>query len=289
MWNRLVMHKQMGYDRFYNKSDYKIDDVVGLGLSDKSFFKQSIPMIKNITATHDKYYGTVIMLSNHTPFDDVDKYGDFPVTETTTKLNAEGVNETVTVPYMEGTTLGNYFKSVHYADAALGEFISGLDSEGLLDNTVVVIYGDHDARLPKDDYLRLYNYDPSTDSVKTEDDPTYKSMDYYDYELNRKVPLIVLSKDLKSKEITKVMGMYDVLPTLGNMFGFKSDYQLGSDIFSSNDNMVVFANGNWLTQDVYYNTQKDEFKLLNANAVVSQDIKRAFVGSELQFSIEINW
>lgn len=274
MWNRTVMHKQLGYQRFYDKADYTIDDVIGLGLSDKSFFRQSIPKIKTISEQHQNYYGTLIMLSNHTPFSDTDKYGEFPVTETVTKPNDLGVEEQVTVPYMEGTDLGNYFKSVHYADAALGEFIDGMDKEGLLDNTVIVIYGDHDARLPKNDYVRLYNYDPYTDTVKDETDPTYKPVDYYDYELNRKVPLIIWSKnDNKNikQEVTKVTGMYDVLPTLGNMFGFSSPYALGHDIFSIDNNMVVFANGNWLTQDVYYNSQKQEFKLLNANAVITQD------------------
>ena len=272
MWNRLVMHKELGYDRFYNKPDYEIDDIVGLGLSDKSFFRQSIQKIKTISQAHNNYYGTLIMLSNHTPFSDVEKYGDFPVDAKITKTNVEGEQEEISMPYMEGTSLGNYIKSVNYADAALGEFIEGLKNEGLLDNTVVVIYGDHDARLSKGDYNRLYNYDPYTDEIKNKSDPTYKAVDYYEYELNRKIPLIILSQDGNlAKEVTKVTGMYDILPTLGNMFGFNSPYQLGSDIFNTDNNMVVFANGNWLTQDVYYNNQKQEFKLLNTNAVVSQD------------------
>jgi phosphoglycerol transferase MdoB-like AlkP superfamily enzyme len=272
MWNRLVMHRELGYDRFYNKVDYDIDETIGLGLSDKSFFRQSIQMIKQISELHQNYYGTLIMLSNHTPFGDVDKYGEFPVDVTVTKPNEAGVLEQVTMPYMEGTDLGDYIKSVHYADAALGELMAGLETEGLLKNTVIVIYGDHDARLPLDDYDRLYNYDPYTDAVKEETDPTYKKVDYYAYELNRKVPLIIWNNEKKlSKEITKVMGMYDVLPTLGNMFDFYSPYQLGNDIFSIEDNEVIFPNGNWLTQDVYYNNQKQEFKLLNEAAIISQE------------------
>jgi phosphoglycerol transferase MdoB-like AlkP superfamily enzyme len=293
MWNRLVMHKEMGYDRFYNKLDYKIDDTVGLGLSDKSFFKQSIPIIKNISEQHKNFYGTLIMLSNHTPFVEIVNgkeipFSDFPVDYKITKTNDQGVEETVSMPYMEGTTLGNYLKSVHYADEALGELMTGLEEQGLLDNTVIVIYGDHDARLPKADFNRLYNYDPYTDELKDKKtDPTYKTVDYYDYELNRKVPLIILSKELKSKEITKVMGMYDVLPTLGNMFGFSSPYQLGHDIFSIDDNMVVFANGNWLTEDVYYNSQKVEFKVLNDTAVISQDYIDKY-SKEAEYKINVS-
>lgn len=271
-WNRLEMHKQMGYDMFYHKAYYKIDDVVGLGLSDKSFFRQSIPMIQNIASKHDKFYCTMIMLSNHTPFDDVTKYGDFPVDMKITKTNEQGKKETVSTPYMEGTELGNYFKSAHYADAAIGEFIDGLDKAGLLDNTVVVIYGDHDARLPQKDYERLYNYDPYTNTVLDKKNPSYKPIDYYAYELNRKVPFIIWTKDnQQKKEIKKPMGMYDAMPTLGNMFGFKSDYQLGHDIFSIDDNIVIFPNGNWLTSKLYYNSQKQEYKLLDNSGTVSQD------------------
>ncbi len=273
MWNRMVMHKELGYDRFYSKVDYEIDEIIGLGLSDKSFFKQSINKIKQISQNHNKYYGTLIMLSNHTPFNDVDEYGEFPVDMKVTVVNEEtGVEEEIIAPYMEGTDLGNYLKSVHYADEALGELMTGLDEQGLLENTVIVIYGDHDARLSKSDYDRLYNYDPYTNSIKAKTDPTYIPIDYYQYELNRKVPLIIWSREEKlSKEIKKVMGMYDVLPTLGNMFGFNSPYQLGNDIFNEKDNVVIFPNGNWLTQNVYYNNQKQEFKLLNEDDIVSQE------------------
>ena len=44
-WNRDVMHKKLGYDTFYSKNSYEIDEVIGLGLSDKSFFKQSVEKI----------------------------------------------------------------------------------------------------------------------------------------------------------------------------------------------------------------------------------------------------
>jgi lipoteichoic acid synthase len=272
-WNRLVMHKKMGYDKMYHKTSYKLDDIIGLGLSDKSFFRQSIPMIQDIKTRENKpFYGTMIMLSNHTPFDEVEKYGDFPVDY---KIN-NGTGE-LSAPYMEGTKLGNYFKSVHYADAAIGEFISGLDAAGLLENTVVVIYGDHDARLPKSDYIRLNNYDPNTNSVLEETNPNYKPVDYYHYELNRKVPFIIWTKDKQiKKQVSTVMGMYDVMPTLGNMFNFHNPYQLGTDMFNitNNDNVVVFPNGNWVTNKVYYNAQKEEYLSLKNEPINEDYIKQ---------------
>ena len=78
-------------------------------------------------------------------------------------------------------------------------------------------------------------------------------------------------KDKFKGEITKVMGMYDVQPTLANMLGVKSKYALGHDIFSIDENVVVFPDGNWLTDKMYYNRSKDEGKMLDINETVGSD------------------
>ena len=52
---------------------------IGLGLSDKEFFAQSVPKMKKIAEKKEKWYALSIMLSNHTPFSDVTKYGDYDV------------------------------------------------------------------------------------------------------------------------------------------------------------------------------------------------------------------
>lgn len=272
-WNRNMIHPKYGYDKFfYYTKDYKIDEVMGMGLSDKSFFRQSVPKIKEISENNQNFYGTMIMLTNHTPFSAASEV-DFDVDYKYEKINEEtGEKETVSAPFLEGTTLGDYFKTVHYADSAIGQFIDDLDDAGLLDNTVIVIYGDHDAKIKKSEYLYYYNYDPYTDSVLDEDDPNYKDMDYYDYELNRKVPFIIWTKDKKVQgEVTDAMGMYDASPTLGNMLGFYNEYALGHDIFSVDDNVVVFPDGSWLSNTMYYSSSKEEGKLLNADATISTE------------------
>lgn len=280
-WNRRAMHKSLGYDRFYSKEDYNVteENTIGLGINDYAFFEQSVNKIKKIAEKNDKWYGLLMMLSNHTPFSEVDKYGDFPVDIKEKVTNEEGQEEEVTYPYMEGTKLGNYFKSAHYADGAIGELMDQLDEEGLLENTVVIIYGDHDARLPRADYNRLYNYDKETDSILDKSNPNYKEYDSYQYELGRKVPLIIWTKDMEgtslNKEYTNVMSMYDVEPTLGNMFGYTNEYALGHDIFDIKDqNIVVFPNGNWLTNKIYYNSQKEEYLSLTEEAVSEEEIKK---------------
>ena len=278
-WNRRKMHKNLGYQRFYSKTDYKVEkeNVIGLGLSDKEFFRQSVEKISKINEKHEKWYGLLIMLTNHTPFSEVDKYGEFPVDIKETITNEDGTTEEVVYPYMEGTKLGNYFKSIHYADSALGEFITGLDEAGLLENTVFILYGDHDARLPRKNYDRLYNYDKENDSILDEEDPEYKEYDSYQYELGRKVPFIIWTKNMKDSNLnfedTNVMGMYDVVPTLGNMFGFHNKYALGHDIFNIRENNIVcFPNGNWVTNNVYYNSQKAAYLPLTEAPISEEEI-----------------
>ena len=277
-WNRLKLHKSLGYDKFYNyTTDYDIDETIGLGLSDKSFFRQSSDIIQGIAKEHNKFYGTLIMLTNHTPFTDIENYSDYEVDFKYQRLNEEtGKYEIASAPFLEGTKLGSYFKSVHYADEAIGEFINELDSKGLLENTVVVLYGDHDAKIKESEYNYYLNYDPFTDSVLSEGDEGYIPVDEYCYNINRRVPFIIWTKDHKEyepTEVTSVAGMYDALPTLGNMFGFHDEYALGHDLFSSyaKDNIVVLPNANFITNKIYYSNSKQEYFDLDKyeNAVTS--------------------
>lgn len=280
-WNRNTMHKSLGYDKFYNKDSYTIDETIGLGLSDKSFFRQSVDIMKQIKEEENKpFYSLLIMLSNHTPFSDLALMEDYKTT-----IDVTIDNQTVTRDYLNNTTMGNYLRSVHYADSAIGEFIDNLDKEGLLENTVLVIYGDHDARLDFEDFNLLYNYDPITDTIKTENDESYIPYTKYNYELDRKVPFIIWTKYQNyNLNVNTPMGMIDVLPTLGNMIGIHSDYQLGKDIINlkGDDNTVTFIDGSFLTSKVYYNSPKGEIYSINNEPITEEYIKeRAKKSSDL--------
>lgn len=281
-WNRTIMHPSLGYDNFYYYTNaYDIDEVIGLGLSDKHFFKQSVEIMKQIDEENEKWYGLLIMLTNHTPFSDINRYSEetgwtYDVSYHYETVNEEtGEIEEAIASYMEGKKLGNYFKSAHYADEAIGEFMEELDEAGLLENTVVIIYGDHDNKLSKSEYNRYYNYDPETNGLKDCDVEECITIGDSEYELNRSVPLIIWSKDIigteYSQEVTKVMGMIDVQPTLGNMFGFYNKYALGHDIFSIDENVVVFPTGNWLTDKIYYNSAKDSYKQLDLSSEITME------------------
>ena len=280
-WNRKIMHKNLGYNMFYDKEYYNIDEVIGLGLSDKSFFNQSVDIMKDIKEKEAKpFYSLLIMLSNHTPFNDLELMEEYP---TTTSVKIDG--ELITRDYINNTKLGNYIRSVHYADEAIGEFINKLDNEGLLDNTILIIYGDHDARVDYDDLNLLYNYDPINDKILTEEDENYVKFNSYEYELNRKVPFIIWTKEKEyNQNIDIPMGMIDVLPTIGNMIGIYNKYSLGNDIMNikDKDNMVTFTNGSFVTSKIYYNAPKGEIYPLNG-----EPLSEEYINLRVNHSLEL--
>ena len=65
-WNRKNMYNTLGYQDFFDGAYYNIptdkksEDFVGLGLSDRSFFEQIIPILKKINESHEKYMGKII-------------------------------------------------------------------------------------------------------------------------------------------------------------------------------------------------------------------------------------
>mgnify|MGYP003308102672 FL=1 len=65
------------------------------------------------------------------------------------------------------------------------------------------------------------------------------------------------------------MGMIDIMPTLSNMLGLKPKYALGNDMFNIKNNIVVFPDGNWITNKLYYNSSKNEYRQLDLESSIS--------------------
>ena len=267
MWNRNNVHPKLGYQELYYRDTFTFNpetETVGLGINDKLFFKQTVEKLEMIESTYENYFGTIITLSNHSPFAPNEAFSldinDYYTNE---------LGEETSSCYLCNRDIGKYIVSSNYADEALGDFLTYIKESDKFNNTVFVFYGDHDAKMSYKDMNYLYNYDYLTGEVKTEEDEGYVSYDTYDHQLNKKTPLIIwsknknLAKKLKG-EVDTVMGMYDAAPTLYNMLDIENDYVLGHDIFNIKDNnIVVYPNGNYLTNKVYYNNSTGKYKILN--------------------------
>ncbi len=279
MWNRNNMHPSLGYDDMYFQDFFVYDektDRLGLGMKDTMFFEQMQPVLEELEKNNTSYMGTLIQLSNHSPFSATDwnpqlydELGSLDLTNTYTTIDEEtGEEVQITDDYLKGTKLGNYLISAHYADLALGTFIDYVNNSEYYDNTVFVLYGDHDAKLDKAEYQYYFNYNIETGELYEEGDSEYVNYDNFANEINRKTPLIIWTKNKNvAKKIKRVndnvMGMYDVMPTLGNMMNFDYKYALGHDIYDiGENNVVIFPNGNFVTNKVYYNNSSGNYMII---------------------------
>lgn len=299
MWNRAKAHPSLGYQHlFFEESfDYTEDDVINLGINDKLFFEEAIPILENIEQENNNYMGTIITLSNHSPFTFIDKYGEVDFSQTIIKSDEKtGITSELITNYLDGTAVGNYLTSVHYADDALGEFIDYINISPAFDDTIFVFYGDHDAKLTRKELNYLYNYNPEDGSTYTAEDEEYTLYDTFAHDLNKKTPLIIWTKNKSLKytftgEVDYYMGMIDVAPTILNMFGLQNPYALGHDIFNIRDNNIVaFPNGNFVTNMLYYNNSIGEYKVINENTIIDENYiseKKKYVENLLDVSNSI--
>jgi lipoteichoic acid synthase len=221
-WNRDIMYKSLGYDRFYSMVDYDIleENSVGWGLKDKDFFEQSIRHLKEMPKP---YYAKFITLTNHFPFviDEEDKQIE---------------------PYdSNSNTLNNYFPTVRYQDDSLKHFVERLKEEGIYDDSVIILYGDH--------YGISENHNKAMGQyLGTEVTP------FVSTQLQR-VPLIVHIPGHRGKLISTVSGQIDLKPTILHLLGIdtKQDIEFGADLFT-NDKMefTVLRDGSFITKDFVY-------------------------------------
>ena len=105
--------------------DYDFNEKLGLGIPDKTLFPA---IVETLAREKDPFYAFVISLSCHHPYNAVPQETADYFPETSKKLKF----------------FAGYLKLARYTDEALEDMYNGLGKKGLLKNTIVVIYGDHD-------------------------------------------------------------------------------------------------------------------------------------------------
>lgn len=210
-WNWMEALDNMGFQQCIDAKSFKMDEIIFLGLSDGSFLRQvKDTVIKQKTP----FYNFMVTLSSHSPF-------DMPGWHQELKLDDS----------LKDTRLGGYFQSIKYTDTQLGIFINELEKSGVLDNTVLVIYGDHDS---------VHKY------FKDEIHDIKPSQDWWQ-ENDKKIPLIIYSKGQIAQKIHTTGGQIDLMPTLLYLFGVdKSEYEstvFGRNLLNTKEDYVLLADG----------------------------------------------
>ncbi len=123
-WNQATLSRNMGYDDLISIKNFKVDEFYNFGLTDSSFFAQSV---EKIAQFREPYMAQMVTLSSHAPF-------NLPNGRITLKLKNDCAPE-----------LAKYLSAIHYTDQCLGMFIGKLRERGMLKNTTLIITGDHGA------------------------------------------------------------------------------------------------------------------------------------------------
>ncbi len=148
----------------------------------------------------------------------------------------------------------SYLASI--TDMFINNLITDLTDSGLLDNTTLVLFGDH----------YVYTYKDKEFVYKS------KGVESTDYELER-VPFIIWNNRMSEPlVINDFTDSSDILPTIANMFGlnYNPDIYLGDDIFSNSFKSYLYLpNETLIGSETYY--ELGAMSLKYNDAIVKSD------------------
>lgn len=199
-YNRNNQHISLfGFDEHIDKVDllnrnpnlHMIKDWI----SDEALLNESI----NIYKEFDKnFFSYNILVSSHAPFGVRDGIEEF---------NSKSL-----------TSLANdYIANVKYVDKCIGEYIDDLKENGLYDNSVIIIYGDH------------------TSTLLERDTESLTGLNYSDVEFRmemQNVPFMIIGNGIPKIKDERVHSNIDIFPTIAALFNLKPEYKFGVDMLS---------------------------------------------------------
>ncbi|WP_025640562.1 sulfatase-like hydrolase/transferase [Schnuerera ultunensis] len=234
-WNRDKAYVNQGFQRFISEEDFDLIETIGFGITDEEFYSQSMDYLKELDSIDDNpFYAFIISLTSHTPFKMPEEYQYLDIKEE-----------------HEGTILGDYLQSIHYADKALGEFLEDLKEEGFYDNSVIAFYGDHFA---------ITGFNPS--GVELMED--FLNIEY-DVNEMFKIPLIIhIPGEEVNETISRIGSQLDFLPTILNIMGYENGKGLmfGRDLANYEGENFVAAQtyvlkGSYIDDDTLFYMSND--------------------------------
>lgn len=244
-WNRQVMHPAYGFARSLFEPDFQMTEQIGWGLNDHDFLQQMVPRLEQLPRPFASW---LITLSLHHPFE------AFPDRHKVLKIGA-----------LEGTSFGNYLHTMRFFDQALDDFKAALARDGLLDDSVLVVFGDHDAGFARNAALA------GTIGIGT---------DEVAWTLNDRVPLFIRVPSVASGAAAltgargRAAGQTDFAPTLLALLGIDPAPlpYLGRNLLgAAADGPVPRPYGDWLDATHLF--------LAHGSNPICYDVSRRLVGA----------
>lgn len=223
-WNRENVYKEFEVEHIELKDQFKdtSEDIMGY-LSDELLYRQAVEKLKQYNMPFISY---IVSASSHTPF------------ELWGLLDESKVN--IDVGKYKGTFFGNYLESVNYADYAFGIFIDELKAANLYDDTVILLFGDHNG-------MDMYN-EEMLDFLKS----TNPDLTDTDIKLNYiRVASAIKIPGIKNIQIEKPVSKLDIKPTFAYLINGDAGVSLGTNMFARK-NFICLNNERIVTNRYYY-------------------------------------
>ena len=187
-WNRNIALKALGYDKFYASESYEGYKKVQMGANDQDFMKKTAELIES---SHKPSFNYIITLTSHFPF----------------KIPAK--ERELTIDSQIPKSLSDYYQAIHYSDTAFGMLVESLKAKGLYDDSLIILYGDHYAKVGELDDQLVYK------SLGFDQAPTIQESTEF-----KQVPLVIHNPGQKENHIySEVSSLIDIVPTILNQTG----------------------------------------------------------------------
>jgi lipoteichoic acid synthase len=226
-------------DKYIETMGYNSYLAVGTGLEDRmdtsNWPNSDYEMVKNTVndyINNEKFMAYYMTVSGHMNYT---KIGNMMVYR-----NWDQVKD---LPYSNKAK--GYLAANIELDKAVGELLSRLEQAGKLEDTVIVISGDH------------YPYGLTLGEIN--ELSTFERDDKFE---KFRMPFLIWSGSMKgSIKVEKIGSSLDVLPTVLNLFGAEFDSRLlmGRDILSDSDPIVIFSDRSFITDKGRYNSLTEQF------------------------------
>ncbi len=211
-WNRKEMYAALGFGKYYDMDFFGNEDAVAFAASDEVLYKKTSKELKALQDTGKPFYSQVISMSAHHPY-------HLPESKYKMELPAR----------YENTLVGDYIRSQNYADYELGTFIQQLKDNGVWDNSLIVLYGDHLG-------LPLYSLEEKDRTLMKE----IFGRDYTRADMMN-IPLIISAPGaVDPARIDQLGGQSDIVPTVASLLGVSMDgyIHFGQDLLNGHSNLL---------------------------------------------------
>lgn len=203
--------------------------------SDLEMFENGLPYLLE----EERFFGYFLTVTGHLPYE-AERHDfarkHYPTIEAILEATGrEDIDE----------SLKYYHASQWEFDLAVGYLLDTLEEQGLLDDTVIAIFGDHYAYGLSQEVIWDYDHKKGGESP----------LDIH------KVPLLIYHQGIEPQVFSQTFSTIDLLPTFSNMFNLNLDYQqiIGQDAFNGIKNRVILSSTSFITDDYYYEVERDMF------------------------------